>query len=88
MDLVESQPELAGQVPKTCFVLTPAQVEVLGAVLPSLEHCPSLSVCGHVAVDLECSFAVRVDSVHATCGEVGLLEIRTICRSWKRSDIE
>ena len=88
MDLVESQPELAGQVSETCFVLVPTEIEVLGAVFPSLEHCPPSSVCGHVAVNRESSFAVRVDSVHATCGDVGLLEIRTICRSWKRSDLK
>ena len=84
MDLVKSQPELAGQVSKARFILAPAEVEVLGAVLPSLEHSPPPSVCGHVTVDLECSFAVRVDSVHATCGNAGLPETRTIC-SWKRS---
>ena len=38
MDLVKSQPKLAGQLPRARFVLTPAQVEVLRAVLSSLEH--------------------------------------------------
>ena len=82
MDLVQSQPELASQLSETRVVLTPAQVEVLGAVLPSLEDSPPPSVCGHVAVNRESSFAVRIDRVRATCGGAGFVKIRAVPWSW------
>ena len=85
MDLVKSKPELASQLSKARFVFIPSEVEVLGAILPSLEHSPPPSVCGQVAVNLESSSAVRVDVIHATGGDADFYQVRAVLKSceWK-----
>ena len=78
MDFVQPEPELAGQLSKAHFILVPTEIEVLGAVLPSLEHCPPPSVCSHVAVHFETSFAIRIDKVLTISGDASFVVFRTI----------
>ena len=88
MDLVKSQPELTSQLPEARFVLTPPQVEILRAVLPSLEHSPPPSVCGHITVHCESSFAVGIDGVRATCSGAGFVIVGAVSVSCQKSGAE
>ena len=70
MEVFISKPKTCppSQPTKTVSVLGPIPREVLLVVDPSLENCPTTSICFHVAKHLDRAFPIGVDAVQASSG--------------------
>ena len=65
MNLVQSEPKLAVQIPESPFVVIPRAVKIHRAILPLLEHCPTSASSFLITVRFKFAQAIRIDFVHS-----------------------
>ena len=63
-DLFQSKPIFIDEeITEAMFVVTPGAAEIIEAIQPLLDHCPSSASCCLVAICIKGSFVIRVDCI-------------------------
>ena len=65
MNLVQSEPKLAVQIPESPFVVIPRAVKIHRAILPLLKHCPTSASSFLITVHFKFAQTIRIDFVHS-----------------------
>ena len=78
MNLVQSEPKLAVQIPESPFVVIPRAVKIHRAILPLLEHCPTSTSGFLIAIHFKFAQTIRIDFVHSTYLGTGLVKVGAV----------
>ena len=78
INLVQSKPKLAVQIPESPFVVVPRKKKIHRAILPLLEHCPTSTSGFLIAIHFKFAQTIRIDFVHSTYLGTGLVKVGAV----------